>query len=208
MLHLITCHGHIMHRLAELLLSKEFLDILVNDLRSSGITVCQGFVVRGFQTISLFVKDVEVFLQVPCILCVRGFYGLGIGRFLHVQSVCWKFWYQRFLQILFFFVVVLWVYSLSDGFFRFSIFVRFLGVRTLLQVLWFGVLEVSRFKCQRISSGLVFQFEGLDQRFLQILFLLLLFCGFKVCQMVSSGSLCLSEFWVSIHCFRFFGLVC
>ena len=40
-------------------------------------------------------------------------------------------------------------------------FVRVLGVRTLLQVLWFGVLEVSRFKCQRISSGLVFQFEGL-----------------------------------------------
>ena len=107
----------------------------------------------------------------------------------------------------FFFVVVLWVYSLSDGFFRFSMFVRVLGVRTLLQVLWFGVLEVSRFKCQRISSGLVFQFEGLDQRFLQILFFLLLFCGFKVCQMVSSGSLCLSEFWVSIHCFRFFGLV-
>ena len=86
-------------------------------------------------------------------------------------------------------------------------FVRVLGVNTLLQVLWFGVLEVSRFKCQRISSGLVFQFEGLDQRFLQILFFLLLFCGFKVCQMVSSGSLCLSEFWVSIHCFRFFGLV-
>ena len=62
-------------------------------------------------------------------------------------------------------------------------FVRVLDVRTLLQVLWFGVLEVSRFKCQRISSGLVFQFEGLDQRFLQILFFLLLFCGFKVCPM-------------------------
>ena len=105
-------------------LSKEFLHILVNDFRSSGIRVCQGFVVRGFQTVSLFVKDVEVFLQVPCTLCVRGFYGLGIGRFLHVQSVCWKFWYQRFLQILF----------------------------------------------------------------------LLLFCGFTVSQMVSSGSLCLSEF--------------
>ena len=26
--------------------------------------------------------------------------------------------------------------------------------------------------------------------------------------MVSSDSLCLSKFWVSIHCFRFFGLVC
>ena len=34
----------------------------------------------------------------------------------------------------FFFVVVLWVYSLSDGFFRFSMFVRVLGVRTLLLV--------------------------------------------------------------------------
>ena len=44
-------------------------------------------------------------------------------------------------------------------FFRFSMFVRVLGVRRLLQVLCFGVSEVSRFKCQRISSGLIFQFE-------------------------------------------------
>ena len=130
----------------------------VNNIRSSGIRICQGFVVRGFQTVSLFVKD-EVFLQVPCTLCVRGFYGLGIGRFLHVQSVCWRFWYQRFLQILYVVVVVLWVYSLSDGFFRFSVFVKVLGVRTLLCVLWFGVSEVSRFKCRKVSSGLFFQFE-------------------------------------------------
>ena len=33
-------------------------------------------------------------------------------------------------------------------------FVRVLGVRRLLDV-----SEVSRFKCQRISSGLIFQFE-------------------------------------------------
>ena len=44
--------------------------------------------------------------------------------------------------------------------------------------------------------------------FFRSFFFFLLFCGFTVCQMVSSGSLCLSEFWVSIHCFRFFGLVC
>ena len=44
-------------------------------------------------------------------------------------------------------------------FFRFSMFVKVLGVRTLLRVLWFGVSEVSRFKCRRVSSGLVFQFE-------------------------------------------------
>ena len=141
-------------------LSREVLDILVNNIRSSGIRICQGFVVRGFQTVGLFVKDVEVFLQVPCTLCVRGFYGLGIGRFLHVQSVCWRFWYQRFLQILF--VVILWVYSLSDGFFRFSMLVKVLGVRTLLRVLWFGVSEVSRFKCRRVSLGLVFSLRGLD----------------------------------------------
>ena len=59
----------------------------------------------------------------------------------------------------FFVVVVLWVYSLSGGFFRFSMFVKVLGVRTLLWVLWFGVSEVSRFKCRRVSSGLGFQFE-------------------------------------------------
>ena len=120
-----------------------------------------------------------------------------------------SFGIKGFFRSFFFFIVVLWVYSLSDGFFRFSLFVRVLCVNTLLQVLWFGVLEVSRFKCQRISLGLVFQFEGLVSKVSSDpFFLLLLFCGFKVCQMVSSGSLCLSEFWVSIHCFRFFGLVC
>ena len=88
---------------------------------------------------------------------------------LFVGSFGIKGFFRSFF-FFFFVVVVLWVYSLSDDFFRFSMFVRVLDVRTLLQVLWFGVLEVSRFKCQRISSGLVFQFEGLDQRFLQILF--------------------------------------
>ena len=29
-------------------------------------------------------------------------------------------------------------------------FVKALGVNTLLQVLWFDVSEVSRFKCQRV----------------------------------------------------------
>ena len=132
-LHLITCHGRIMRRLAELLLLKEFLDILVDDLMSSGITVCQGFVVRGFQTVSLFAKDVKVFLRVPCTLCVRGFYGLGIGRFLHVRSVCWKFWYQRFLQILFFCCC----------------FVGLQFVRWFLQVLY----VCQSFGCQNIASG-------------------------------------------------------
>ena len=47
----------------------------------------------------------------------------------------------------------------SEGFFRFSVFVRILGVRWLLQVHCFGLSEVSRFKCQRISSASVFQFE-------------------------------------------------
>ena len=71
------------------------------------------------------------------------------------------------------------------------------------------MLEVLRFKCQRISLGLVFQFEGLVSKVSSDpFFFLLLFCGFTVCQMVSSGSLYFSEFWVSEHCFRFFGLVC
>ena len=46
-------------------LSREFLVILVNNIRSSGIRICQGFFVRGFQTVSLFVKDVEVFSSGP-----------------------------------------------------------------------------------------------------------------------------------------------
>ena len=89
------------------------------------------------------------------------------------QRVLWfRYWKVSsctvcFLEVLvskvssdpFFVVVVLWVYSLSDGFFRFSMFVKGLSVRTLLRVLWFGVSEVSRFKCRRVSSGLLFQFE-------------------------------------------------
>ena len=34
-----------------------------------------------------------------------------------------------------------------------------MGVRAVLQILLLGVSEVSRFKLQRISLGLVFQFE-------------------------------------------------
>ena len=37
-------------------------------------------------------------------------------------------------------------------------FVRVLGVRRLIQVLGFGMSEVSMFKCQRISLHLIFQF--------------------------------------------------
>ena len=41
------------------------------------------------------VKDVEVFLQVPWVLFVRGFYGLDIGKYFHLQSVCQRFLYQK-----------------------------------------------------------------------------------------------------------------
>ena len=93
------------------------MDILVNIFRSSGIWVCLSrFCCQRFSNCQSvcqscwrvywkcllseifncqFVKDVEVFLQAPWVLFVRGFYGLGIGRFLHVQSVCQRFWYQK-----------------------------------------------------------------------------------------------------------------
>ena len=46
------------------------------------------------------------------------------------------------------------------------------------------------------------------KRFLQVL--VFVFCGLICCVRVffSSGSLCLSEFWVSEGCFRSFCLVC
>ena len=71
-----------------------------------------------------------------CSLFVRGF-SIGIKRFpqvlvfsLCVFTVC----VREFLQVL---------------------YVKSFGVRALLRILLLGVSEVSRFKCQRISSGLV-----------------------------------------------------
>ena len=64
---------------------------------------------------------------------------------------------KSFFRSCFFVGFFLWVYMLSGFFFfRYSMFVRVLRVRMLLQVLW---SEVSRFKYQRISLGLIFQFE-------------------------------------------------
>ena len=68
-----------------------------------------------------FVKDVEVFLQAPCVLFVRGFYGLGIGRFLHV---CFS---EVLLSKGFFrscFLVFVGLLFVSESFFRFCMFVR------------------------------------------------------------------------------------
>ena len=61
----------------------------------------------------------------------------------------------------------------------------------------------------KVSSCTVCLLEVLVSKVsLDPFFFLLLFCGFKVCQMVSSGFLCLSKFLVSEYCFGFFGLVC
>ena len=82
-------------------------------------------------------------------------------------------------------------------------------------VSWILYLSLSSFKvleCSirywKVSSCTVCLLEVLVSKVSSDPFLLLLFCGFKVCQMVSLGSLCLSKFWVSEHCFGFFGLVC
>ena len=67
------------------------------------------------------------------------------------------FFRSFFFVVVFVFVVLQFV---SEGFCRFSMFVRVLGVRRVLQVHCFGVPEVSRLKCQRIPvfSDLVLQF--------------------------------------------------
>ena len=46
-----------------------------------------GLDVRGYQTIILFVRDVGMFLQVLCILFIRGLYGLHVGDFLLVLCI-------------------------------------------------------------------------------------------------------------------------
>ena len=74
-----------------------------------------------------------------------------------------------------------------------SQFVRFYGVAVFHQV-FLHVQSV----CWRFWY----------QRFLQILFCCCYFVGLQFYQVVYSGSLCLSKFWVLEHCFGFFGLVC
>ena len=142
----------------------------------SGFSTTRVKVSEVFKLI-LFVKYVGMFLQVLCILFVRGLYGLHVGSSLQTMcilsegSMVWGvggvFMYSllsevfvskdffRSFSFLFVFVVLQFV---SDGFFRFSMFVRVLGVRRVLQVHCFLSVEVSRFKCQRISSDLVLRF--------------------------------------------------
>ena len=74
------------------------------------------------------VKDVEVFLQAPCVLFVRGFYGLGIGRFHHV---CLS-------EVL-----------VSKGFFR-SCFLVFVGLQFVSES-FLGYPCLSEFGCQSIA---------------------------------------------------------
>ena len=73
--------------------------------------------------------------------------------------------------------------------------------------MYFVCQRVLWFRYWKVSSRTICLLEVLVSKVSSDPFFLLLFCGFTVCQMVSSGSLCLSEFWVSEHCFRFFGLV-
>ena len=63
---------------------------------------------------------------------------------------------KSFFRSCFFVVFSVGLHVVRFFFFRYSMFVRVLRVRMLLQVLW---SEVSRFKYQRISLGLIFQFE-------------------------------------------------
>ena len=92
-----------------------------------------------------------------CFVCQR-FYGLGIGRFLHVQSVCQRFWYQKVSSGPVFFSFCGFTVCFRE-FLQVLYVFQSLGVRAVLQILLSGVSEVSRFKCQRISLGSVFQFE-------------------------------------------------
>ena len=97
-----------------------------------------------------------------CVFCqwVLWFECMGVSS---CKVCCQRFCIKRFLQVLifffFFFFFFLVLQFVSEGFFRFWVFVRVLDVRRVLQVHCFGVSEVSRFKCQRISSGLVLKFE-------------------------------------------------
>ena len=103
---------------------------------------CIVYVLEDFFRSCVFCQRVsvlEVFFMYS--LFVRGF---SIKRFLWVLLFC--FCFCRFTVCV-------------SGFFRFSMFVKVWGVRRLFQVYCFGVSEVSRFKCQRISSDLGLQFQ-------------------------------------------------
>ena len=115
---------------------------------------------RGFQTVVLFVQYVGMFLQVLCILFVRGFYGLHVGigsslrSYVFCQRVLWfgcrrvfscivcccRFWYRKVSLGPFLF---LWFYSLCQRVSSGSLYLSVLGVKRLLQVHCFGMSEVS-----------------------------------------------------------------
>ena len=142
--------------------------------------VCPGFVVRGFQTVILFVKD-ELWSWVFCLS-----EGSWFNCWFHLVQSVWGFSIKRFLLVLFFVFVGLHVVSevfffsgslcllafwVSAGCFRSFglVFQRFRGlnVRGFFQVwsfsLRFGYQMNPRFSWQRFFSGQVFQiFRGLD----------------------------------------------
>ena len=99
-----------------------------------------------------------MFLQVLCILFVRGLYGLYVVGSLQVMCILLE-------------GSMVWVYG---GFFMYSL-----------------LLEV-------------FVSKGFFRSFFFCLFLVF----YSLCQRVSSGSLCLSEYWVSEGCFRSIVLEC
>ena len=70
--------------------------------------ICQGFVVRGFFMVILFVKD----LLSPEYFVCQKVNGLVVEGFRHVKSVR-GFSIKRFLQVLFF--LFLWVYMLCQS---------------------------------------------------------------------------------------------
>ena len=151
---------------------------VVHEFRYQSLFVrgCQYLDVRGFQTIILFVKDVGMFFSGPVyFVCQRAVlfmcFRISSGPVYFVRGFqCWRFSScticlsevsvsKGFFGYYFFCFCFCGFTVYVRGFFRFSMFVRVWGVRRLLQVYCFGVSEVSRLECQRISSGLGLQFQ-------------------------------------------------
>ena len=137
--------------------------------------VCQRLSKFRCQRVSFCLSKMFHCLQVLCICLSGGFMvyvlegffmswafslseGFVVGEFLHVQSVCQSFGIKWFLWVLFFVFMSLYSFCqrVSSGFV--PMFVKVLGVWRLLQVYCFVVSAMSGFKCQRISSHLVYQF--------------------------------------------------
>ena len=130
--------------------------------------VCQGFVVRGFQTVNLFVKAVEVFIG--SVYCQR-FSTVNLLKMLKYFFRLMSFVCQRILWFRYWKVSSCAVYLsevlVSKGFVR-SCFLVFVGLQFVL--VSSGSQHLSEFGCQVLFFFSFCGFTVCIREFLQVLY--------------------------------------